>query len=381
MKNVFVESTNIISSLGFSTSDNVDNILNEISGIQYFENSRYSDEPIYLSVIDPARTKIATDSILNRKQYTRLEKLIILSLNDALSKSSIDIRDEKTLLILSSTKGNVDLLDQANAENFPSQDVNLWQTTNKLSNYFALKHKPVVVSHACISGVVACIMAKRLIDAGKYENVVVVGADTLSKFVVSGFQSFKSLSPAPCKPFDAKRDGLNLGEGVATIIFTSDASLIKGDKVEIVSGAVSNDANHISGPSRTGEGLFIAIQKTLTDGKSVDFVSAHGTATLFNDDMESKALSRSDLSNVPVIGIKGYIGHTLGAAGVIEIIAGIESMKRNVLINTLGYSEFGVAEPITISSSTKACELKSMLKIASGFGGCNAAALFRKHDA
>lgn len=381
MKTVFVESTNIISSLGFTTSENVDNILNETSGIQYFEKSRYADEPIYLSVIDPTRTKIATDSILNRKQYTRLEKLIILSVNDALSKSSIDIRDEKTLLILSSTKGNVDLLDQTHEEDFPSKDVNLWETTNKLSNYFALKHKPVVVSHACISGVVACIMAKRLIDAGKYENVIVVGADTLSKFVVSGFQSFKSLSPAPCKPFDASRDGLTLGEGVATIIFTSNESLVKDPKIEIVSGAVSNDANHISGPSRTGEGLFIAIQKTLTNDKAVDFVSAHGTATLFNDDMESKALSRSELSHVPVVGLKGYIGHTLGAAGIIEIIASVESMKRNMLVNTVGYSQFGVAEPITVSNATKTCELKSMLKIASGFGGCNAAALFRKHDA
>jgi 3-oxoacyl-[acyl-carrier-protein] synthase-1 len=208
---------------------------------------------------------------------------------------------------------------------------------------------------------------------------VVVGADVLSKFVVAGFQSFHSLSGQACRPFDKERDGLTLGEGAGAIVLTNDQSVCPRPLIEFVSGATSNDANHISGPSRTGEGLLIAIEQTLNGFKDVDLISAHGTATPYNDDMESKAIHRAGLSHVPVNSLKGYIGHTLGAAGVIETIAHIGCMVHNRSIGTVGYGEFGVAEPITIEAQGMAKPVNSVLKLASGFGGCNAALLMKKH--
>ena len=181
-----------------------------------------------------------------------------------------------------------------------------------------------MVSNACTSGVLAIITGARLIRAGLFDNVVINGTDILSEFVLSGFNSFKSLSTGPCRPFDKTRDGLSLGEGSGTIILTANPYL-SNNSVHIVAGEgfSTNDANHISGPSRTGEGLFLAINRLMKKTNvSIDYISAHGTATPFNDEMESIAITRAGLQSVPVNGFKGYWGHTLGAAGIIESIMG-----------------------------------------------------------
>lgn len=227
-------------------------------------------------------------------------------------------------------------------------------------------------------------MGSRLIQSGQYENVIVAGGDILSGFVVSGFQSFKSLSTTPCKPFDVSRDGLSLGEGFGTMILTSNPQQISGsDKIIVAGSSSSNDANHISGPSRTGEGLYISINNALKEAKSlsvenIDYISAHGTGTVYNDEMESIAISRTGLENVPVNSLKGYWGHTLGAAGIIESIATISSMKENLLYNTKGFKNSGVSKNINIINKLEKANINNCLKIASGFGGCNAGIIFAK---
>jgi 3-oxoacyl-[acyl-carrier-protein] synthase-1 len=110
----------------------------------------------------------------------------------------------------------------------------------------------------------------------------------------------------------------------------------------------------------------------------VDFISAHGTATPFNDEMESVALTRADLQDIPVNSFKGYWGHTLGAAGVIESIACAHSLISNQLISTMGFSEPGTTHPLAIIEANREASLNCCLKIASGFGGCNAALLLYK---
>jgi len=377
---VFIESHNIITSLGWNTSQNMEHILNEVGGIKLCNNLTLSDNTFPASVIDDSILQEKLKTITKFNEYTRLEQLIILSIDDSLKTSKIDIKDSRTLLILSSTKGNIDLLDENNNSKFSADRLKLWKVAEIITNYYNMSSQAQIVSNACISGVASMLLAKRMIDAGSYDNAVVVGVDVLSKFVVSGFQSFKSLSGIACKPFDKDRDGLSLGEGVGSVILTNNKALISEQKIEIVNGSITNDANHISGPSRTAEGLYIAIKNTLENDYKVDFISAHGTATRYNDDMESVAISRAGLENVPVNSLKGYFGHTLGAAGVIETIISIEALKRNMLIKTLGYEQFGVVEQITISDKTEPKQLKTLLKLASGFGGSNVAAYFKKHD-
>ena len=176
----------------------------------------------------------------------------------------------------------------------------------------------------------AILTARRLILSGQYEHAVVAGADLISKFILSGFQAFQAVSAGPCKPFDRARDGIKLGEGAATVILSSNRRYDRGMKV--LGGAVSNDANHLSAPSRTGEELCYAIRSALDQARSstmdIDLISAHGTATVYNDEMEAKAISLADLSAVPVNSLKGYYGHTLGAAGLIESIVSMQSVAR-----------------------------------------------------
>ena len=380
MAKVFIESSNIISSLGFTTKENIENVLAEKSGVLIYDDSSISKTPLPLSRIDDIQLNKELVSIDSPEQFTRFEKLCILSIQKTLANSKIDITDKRTIFILSTTKGNIDLLDKTKENHFDKDRATLWKTAEVIADYFKASNKPIIISNACISGVNALILGKRLIDEGSYYNAIITGADVLSKFVVSGFQSFLSLSPTLCRPFDINRSGLNIGEGVATIVLSKNEDIITIQKIELVDGATHNDANHISGPSRTGEGLFLSINNTLKNHNiKIDCISAHGTATPYNDDMESKAIMRSGLENVPVNSLKGYFGHTLGAAGVIESIISIEALKQNSLIKTLGFSDFGVAEPITISDKTEKRELKTLLKLASGFGGCNAAALFVKH--
>jgi 3-oxoacyl-[acyl-carrier-protein] synthase-1 len=134
---------------------------------------------------------------------------------------------------------------------------------NRLPVTVSLLNEPLVVSNACISGLLGMIVGMRLIQSGQYEHAVVAGADVVSKFVLSGFQSFHAISNEPCKPFDEARNGINLGEAAGTVVLSASKAYSNG--ISIKSGAVSNDANHISGPSRTGEELFHAISRSMKE--------------------------------------------------------------------------------------------------------------------
>ena len=373
---VYIESGNIISPLGFSTEENYANILSGRSGLRLHTDSRLSDVPLQLALIDDALLESTFAAVVgDGSGFTRFEKFCVLTVTSLLKNSSIDISSPDTIIILSTTKGNIELLESR--ESYDPRRLHLWHSAALIAKHFSAYNKPLIVSNACVSGVAALVVARRLIELGKYNNAVVVGADIISRFIVSGFQSFMSLSPEPCKPFDAKRDGLNLGEAAVSAVLTRTKLAGAEQQIEVVRGAMHNDANHISGPSRTGEGLFHAIKDTLA-GDKVDFISAHGTATAYNDNMEAVAISRAGLNKVPVNSVKGFFGHTLGAAGLLEAIIALEAMKDNRLIGTRGYSEHGVSEAINVIKDTGRHEVNSLLKLASGFGGSNAAVLLRK---
>jgi 3-oxoacyl-[acyl-carrier-protein] synthase-1 len=306
-------------------------------------------------------------------------------MNNALKQNrKIDITSKKTLIILSTTKGNIDLLAAAGADKSDKRRLYLWEAAQIIANHFKNPNKPVVISNACISGVLALITAKRLLGDNEYETIIVTGADILTPFVVSGFQSFKAISSQVAKPYDIDRDGISLGEASGTIILTNNKDLLYGDKqvIAVMGGASSNDANHISGPSRTGNGLLLAIQKTLHESgilaEDVDFISGHGTATQFNDEMESLAITDAHLQHVPVNSLKSYFGHTLGAAGIIEAVVGLQSMRENTLIATFNFTNPGVSKPINVIKQTTTAVIGNCLKTAVGFGGGNAAIFFQK---
>ena len=372
MQRVTISGSNIISSLGFTSKENFRQVLNGNSGL--FFHSADALQP--LSLINTRQfNELYLENDLS-ENFSRFEKLCILSIKDAISQCSVRTESSDNLIILATTKGNVGMLESKNKR---SKSIHLWESARKIGEFFHAINRPLVISNACVSSVLAQVIAVRMLNANQYKNIIVCGADLITDFVLSGFQSFKALSPIPCKPFDLNRNGLSLGEAAGTIVFSSDNQGAMFEGVSCIAGASSNDANHISGPSRTGDGLAIAINSAIRQSNvRVEFISAHGTATSYNDEMESKAIKLAHLEEVPVNSLKPFYGHTLGAAGIIETITTLFAMQASKAIGTLGHEEYGVSEQINLISQTKDLQFNSFLKIASGFGGCNAAVVYSK---
>ena len=375
IKEVFITHTNCITPLGFDVASNIENIVGGVSGIQRHENNMMN-KPFYAAIIDTEMINKAFAKITQGGDYTRLEKMIILALQPIVEKSNL-ILDERVGFILSTTKGNVTALANPTVANF--EKAQLSQLAKKCSSFFKFKTEPIVVSNACVSGILAVSVAKRVIQSNLYDAVFVVAGDEVSQFVLSGFNSFQAMSDLPCKPYSKNRTGVSLGEATAAALVSSNR---ENAVIKIVGDGTINDANHISGPSRTGEGLFLSVKSALKEANivadEIDFISAHGTATPFNDEMEAIALNRLGMEKIPVNSLKGYYGHTLGASGLLEMVIGIESVLYNKLYQSLGFDEIGVTESIAVLDKHTDKECKYFLKTASGFGGCNTAVLFEK---
>lgn len=379
MARTFLSYNNIFSNLGFDSETVVENIYNGISGLEKYENTSLLPEPFCASLISSEKIEDEFNKIGDYSKYTKLEQMMILSLKKVIEASNIAL-NKKVGLIISTTKGNIDVLETES--NFPESRAYLSELGKTIQNFFGFKNEAVVLSNACVSGVLAISAAKRFISEGKYDHVFISSGDLVTRFILSGFNSFQALSAEPCKPYDKNRIGINLGEVAASALVTSSADNLANEAVEIFGDATCNDANHISGPSRTGEGLFRSVKAALKeanlDASQIDYISAHGTATSFNDEMEAIAFNRLGMENVPLNSLKGYFGHTLGASGLLETIVGMHFMEKNILFSSKGFSDLGVSKRINIIKDNTPKKLQTFLKTASGFGGCNTAVILKK---
>jgi 3-oxoacyl-[acyl-carrier-protein] synthase-1 len=375
-KEVFITQTNCITPLGFDVESNVEAILRGDSGIQLHQDISLMPNPFYASIISNEKINSAFEKISTEKKYSRLEKMIILALEPIIKNSGVEL-NSKTAFILSTTKGNVTALQNHSEENFNNAHLDV--LAKNVAHFFGFKTQPIVVSNACVSGILAVSVAKRMIQSELYDNIFVIAGDEVSEFVLSGFNAFQAMSDLPCKPYSKNRTGVSLGEATAAVLISANPATAK---IKVIGDSSINDANHISGPSRTGEGLFRSIQNALKEAKidaqKLDYISAHGTATPFNDEMEAIAFSRLGLQNVAVNSLKGFYGHTLGASGLLETVIAIESANQNMLFESKGFDEIGVSEPINVIESNEEATINYFLKTASGFGGCNTAVIFEK---
>lgn len=304
-----------------------------------------------------------------------MERLVLATLGGVVARSGVTPADKRVLIVLATTKGEIGSLGSA------PERCDLNRTAEVVGRHFGAAHRPLLISNACISGVSAIVIAARLIRSGRYDHVFVAGFDLLSDFIVSGFNAFKSVSPTLCRPYDAARDGLTLGEACGAVLLTRDRRL-SATGVSVAGGGISNDANHISAPSRTGDGLWYAIRAALAEAGigagEIGLVNTHGTATVYNDEMESRALHLAGLCGVPCNSLKPYFGHTLGASGVIESIVTVRELCEGTCFGVKGYAECGVPYPPNVSAAHRKIRTDAALKTASGFGGCNAAVVFRR---
>jgi 3-oxoacyl-[acyl-carrier-protein] synthase-1 len=359
LKNVYITYGALVTPLGNTVDKNFSALKEGKSGIKKYTNSGFTNENWPLAKIEQ----------ISENRFDTLLRTSFIELNQKVSIATLTSSD--TLVIVSTTKANIDV--------FPNDTFESGVTI--LKNELGIVNEPIIVSNACISGVVAINLAADYIRADKFKDVIVIGIDVVSDFVIHGFQSLYAISEEAAKPFDKERTGITLGEGVAIVILSSEKRN-SAFYVKYLNGSSSNDANHISGPSRTGEGLVRSIQKTLErshiNKDQIDFISAHGTGTIYNDEMESIAFDRLELNTKSFNSLKGYFGHTLGAAGVIETIVCLLSMEHNLVFKSLGYTTLGTSKSLNLATDTSQTQVNTVLKTASGFGGGNASLILIK---
>lgn len=408
---VYISSSYMITSLGSGVQENFEAALQGQSGVHMCLDTTKSQNPVMAGIIDPAvfeELREKYDGSCGLGSYTDAELLAINCVENVVGDAGLP---ERTGLVIASAKGNVAMLEgRCGAPKtqqvtdlqtaMPTQGSKLPQCLenqpgassrkascpqhlqenrlNRVGEFFGIDESDVYyISNACISGVSALIFARRMILSGRYDNMIVVGVDVQNRFIISGFASFKSLSPELCRPYDALRCGLNLGEACGAVMLTKTGT---SDLVAIDGGSASDDANHISGPSRTGDGLYFAMRDAMSESgvgpADVDMLQMHGTATAYNDEMESKAAGLAGLSDVPAQSLKPYFGHTMGASGIIETILAAEELKRGIFLGVKGFEELGVPVPLNVSAENRLItNPHHCLKTASGFGGTNAAVL------
>ncbi len=285
-------------------------------------------------------------------------------------------------VLLGSTKGSLPRV-LLQGESDPFAHLTAWLAER------ARARGPVrAIGAACASSSAAVGAALQLIEAGRCDEAVVAGVEALHPFVFSGFHALKAMSPRPAAPFDANRQGLSMGEGAAVLVLESAASAAAGSRKPLgwIEGfGAASDAHDQTAPHPEGVGLFRACQAALQSAglevKSVGRYHAHGTATVQNDAMEAAMCSRLfGPQGIPLCATKGSIGHTLGAAGVLDLLGCLASLNARELWPVVGLQQLDPRLSISPVTTLRADPHPRALIATAGFGGINAALVVRRNE-
>jgi 3-oxoacyl-[acyl-carrier-protein] synthase II len=274
---------------------------------------------------------------------------------------------------------NLELFCRGKSASF--QDVLLSSVADIVGAKFGLTSNGICVSASCASSAIAVAHGAALIESGRTEAVLVCCGDLITEYAFAGFSSLKALSPFPCRPFDRDRKGLSLGEGAAALLLMNAARARRENRDQlgtILGWGIANDATHITAPAKSGRGLVQAVDQALRSAKrkpeEITAISAHGTGTVYNDLMEINAFRQVfGERKVPMYSIKGAIGHTMGAAGGIEIILGLKTLSTWMVPPTVGFLSPEKGAEGQVSPEPQPVSGDYLLTTNSGFGGVNAA--------
>lgn len=333
-------------------------------------------------------------------QWPRTTLMSILALQEALSEAGISSRER-----LSSAKKSPESLSLADIPVIGGTTVGGMDVTERIYPRVSALHScgastdlaveflggakfSTTLSTACSSATNAIIYGANLIRSGKFQRVVCGGSESLSAYHFHGFNSLMILDKEPCRPFDATRAGLNLGEGAAYLVLeTEESALRRGVKpIAVLSGwGNACDAFHQTASSPDGEGAFLAMKKALEmaglDVSAIDYINAHGTGTPNNDASESAAIRRIFGDNLPpVSSTKSFTGHTTSASGSIKAVFCLLALENGFVPRQLNWS---APDPSCIVPQTEPLEkdLRHILCNAFGFGGNDSSIILSAYDA
>lgn len=396
MRKVFITGIGSISSLGLTVEEQLTNLRNARSGIGkaiYFQS-------VYTAQLPFAEINAGDDELKKltgclEKGTTRTTLIAVKAFQEAISDSelsSAQISDMRTAFISSSTVGGMcytdSLYTDANNKGEISEYFSSYEGSNhtlQIVKKYRLRGYTDTINTACSSSANAIMLGSRLIQSGLADRAIVGGADCLAKFTVNGFNSLRILNGSPCKPFDEHREGLTLGEGAAYLVLEAeDVVAGKTPYAEVRGFGNANDAFHPSATSDDARGPLKAMRDALqTAGLSpgdIDYINAHGTGTVNNDETESFAFKALFGENVPPFSsTKSFTGHTLAAAGAVEAIISLLSIRYGEIYPNLNFRQsitgYGL---IPVTEWKQHIEIKNVLSNSFGFGGNGTSLIFSK---
>jgi len=392
---VAITGIGIISAIGNTVEENLQNLINGEAGLSQIENISTIHSTLKAGEIKLTNAQLEKQLALpSSNNYSRTAMLGAIAAKQALEDAGItDINQYLTGLVSATSVGGMDMTEKFYYNFLESEDNRRYidshdagDSSQKIAEKLGLKGMVTTVSTACSASANAIMLGARLIKAGKLDRVIAGGADALSKFTINGFKTLMILSDVENAPFDNNRKGLNLGEGAAYLVLESEEMVHKHNKkvLAYLSGyGNANDAHHQTASSENGDGAFLAMQKAFRisglQHEAIDYINAHGTATPNNDLSEGRALIRIFGNKVPDFSsTKPFTGHTLAAAAAIEAVYSVLSLQHNVVFPGLNFStpmdEFSL-QPQTV---LKHKEVNHVLSNSFGFGGNCSTLIFSK---
>jgi 3-oxoacyl-(acyl-carrier-protein) synthase len=387
MEKVCITGIGAISAIGFSVNEQIDALRAGRNGLGHAKHF----QSVYAQQLQFGEIDLSDEALRERvgnlqaPDLTRTSLIAIHAFQEAVNQAQLDqetLSSRRTGFISSSTVGGMcytdHLYNDANNKETASQFVKSYEGSDhtlQIVRLFNIKGFTDTINTACSSSANAILLGCQLINAGKLDRVIVGGADCLAKYTVNGFNSLRILSENQCAPFDANRDGLNLGEAGAYLVLEK-ASFV-GDKpiLGYVSGwGNANDAFHPSATSDEARGPLLAMNTALNvaglQANAIDYINAHGTGTQNNDQTESFAFQQLFDKVPPYNSTKSYTGHTLAAAGALEAIFTLSSLMHQELYPSLQIKEtIADFEFQPIKSFQKGVALKHAQSNSFGFGG------------
>ncbi len=306
---------------------------------------------------------------------------LVMQMMEPLFEGAVFPGDAK--LLLATTKGEIDLLEQSMLEQRgDGTEAVATRLLGKVAGLAGTRGAGLLLSAACTSSAAAAAQAAAMIRNNHADCVLVAACDSITEFIFSGFSSLMALDSVPARPFDKHRAGLNVGEAAAYALFMSEERAAREDRPvlgTLAGWGLSDDANHMTGPSRESEGLILAISKALASAGvgagDVGFISAHGTGTRYNDQMEMRAF-HAVFKNAPrpVYSIKGGIGHTMGAAGLVEMIIALRALQERIVPPTVNLIEPDDDARGWVSDRKQMVQAETLALVTNaGFSGVNTA--------